>query len=407
MAKKTVQASSSNSSRPQSNSFYKFMAGFLLIISCLAITAYTSIHWVERQVLNTDNWVTLVAPVPKDPEVSKALGSYIADKIFTSVPVEQKVAEALPEQAAFLAPPLTSQLQKATTEASQKAVSSDAFQSVWIAANRVAMNRLLTNARDTTESSKTKSISIGNQEFTLNLNAGDGVVRQKLETVAPGLFSQQDSSSKISVAANLKAKRERVHQYIRGVDYLNAVLPVLIISTLLGALAFSSYRRRLITIFAGIVSVLALLQLIGMKALRPEILNQVQNTTYRPAVASVYDTMIATYRDNVINILIAAVILLIMGMLVGDNRLSRKLRDLLKLEKVTNSKYMGYWHSTRSFFKKQKYIVWLVIMGLVLTYLAFVADITPRSLTNSLFVFIGLIAAVQILANSPKQLKKS
>ena len=81
----------------------------------------------------------------------------------------------------------------------------------------------------------------------------------------------------------------------------------------MGALAFSKSRRRLFTIFAGIVSALALLQLIGLKALRPELLNEIEKATYKPAVATVYDALTLSFRHSVLVMFFVGVVLLIIG----------------------------------------------------------------------------------------------
>jgi hypothetical protein len=76
------------------------------VVSCLALSAYVVVHWTERQILTTDNWVALVSPLPKEPVVSTALGSFIGSKVFDSAAVEGKVTDALPPKAEFLAGPI-------------------------------------------------------------------------------------------------------------------------------------------------------------------------------------------------------------------------------------------------------------------------------------------------------------
>lgn len=392
-----------DTSQPSTNKFklwtLRSITALLLAISCLGVVAYTSVHWVERQILNTDNWVTFVTPLPKEPAVSKALGSYITDQLFSNVPVEQKVTEALPPKASFLAQPLTSELNKLTNQITVKAVSSDAFQTVWVAANRAAMNHLLTTARATEDGSQPTT---QNQRFHLDLNNSKGIVRQKLGTIAPALFSDVQTNQKdVSVDTNLKAKPERLRQYVRAMDYLNAVLPTLIIAGLLGALALSRNRRRLMSIFAGSTIGLALLQLIGLKALRPEVLNQVQNN-YRPAVAAIYDPLVKSFNHGVFMTIALSLLILLICLLAGKAKWAISFRGLLRVDKISGSKFMAKWRAFRAWIKPRKYYFWLGLVALALVYLAFIATVNARSVTNTTLASLGLIAAVQIIASSPR-----
>src|SRR5579862_9353665 len=120
--------------------------GLLTAIGCAAMFAYTAAHWVERQVLTTDNWVAMVAPLPQVPVVTSALAGYVTTQIFTNIPVEQEIKDALPPRAAFLASPLASQLQTLTNKIATQVLKSDNFETIWTAANRTAMDRLTNNA---------------------------------------------------------------------------------------------------------------------------------------------------------------------------------------------------------------------------------------------------------------------
>src|SRR4051812_38153689 len=91
--------------------------GLLILIGSLGFGVYVAVHWAERQILTPDNWVALVAPLPKQPVVSTALGSYITDQVFSAAEVKQRIEDALPPKAGFLAAPLASQLRTLTTSA--------------------------------------------------------------------------------------------------------------------------------------------------------------------------------------------------------------------------------------------------------------------------------------------------
>ena len=90
--------------------FHGFFMVLFIAVTCLALGAYSIVRWSEHQVLTTDNWVAFVSPLPKQPVVYTALGSYVSAQVFQAASVQQEIANALPPRAAFLASPLTDQL---------------------------------------------------------------------------------------------------------------------------------------------------------------------------------------------------------------------------------------------------------------------------------------------------------
>lgn len=237
----------------------------LAVIACVSIVLFTFIHWIERQVLTTDNWVQTVSTLPSNPVVSTALGSYISEQIYANVPVQQEISNVLPPKAVFLAAPLAGQLKSLITQVTERIVRSNTFTQVWTTANRTAMTTLLTNARSPTPPSNNKV----NQLFTLNLSGVQGAIKNALGSTGlafPAL--QSNSNSLVNVQANLDAKRHQLWSYIRITDYLRAVLPFVIAATMLGALALTYDRRRMLLVFSISVIVLLLLEIIAVKVLR-------------------------------------------------------------------------------------------------------------------------------------------
>src|SRR5579862_2398197 len=117
------------------------MVMLLIFLGCIALVGSTVTHWVEHQILTTNNWVAVVSPIPKQPVVASAISGYVTTQLFANVPVSQEIADALPPKASFLAGPLASQLQSLTNAVTYRVVVSDAFTTVWTTVNRSAMDQ--------------------------------------------------------------------------------------------------------------------------------------------------------------------------------------------------------------------------------------------------------------------------
>ncbi len=107
------------------------VGGLLAILSVLMI-------WVRDELLDTNTWVNTMAPVAASPAVQSAIANDVTTQLFEKADVQTRVKDALPSNAAFLAPPLTNQLRSFTNDAAKRLVASDRFQNLWNEINRRA-----------------------------------------------------------------------------------------------------------------------------------------------------------------------------------------------------------------------------------------------------------------------------
>jgi hypothetical protein len=340
--------------------------------------------------------VATVAPLPQAPVVASALSGYVTAQIFNNVPVQSEIANALPPKAAFLASPLSSQLQTLTTKIANRVITGDGFQNVWVAANRTAMNRLVGNARGQTRPPGSKL----EQKFSLNLNSIKSTLQNKLGTSASVLPALNVNSGKsLAITTDLKAKRERVWSLIRDIDYMSAVMPFVMLAAFLGALALAHDRRRVLLIIAGSSIVLLLLHLISIKALRQSVLDQVKVAGNQPAVGYIYDALTASLKNIVYTWLTFWVIILVVCVVVGPARWATALRKLLHVDHLKDSGFMAGWHTVRAWTHRYIYYLWLAVGVLMLLWLAFAAEVSTRLVSNSILTALALLAIIYIIAH--------
>lgn len=367
----------------------------LTTLGCLAVIAFTVTHWLENHILNTDAWVATVAPLPQEPVVNAALSSYITGQVYSNVNVEQRIQNALPPKASFLAAPLASQLHTLLTQVAKRALASNGFQTVWVSANRLAMSNLVMNARSPNPGQNGKL----NQLFNVNLSGVKATLASRLGTTANAIPALQPQSQKsLTIGANLKTKRERLWQYVRTADFLNIVLPFVVAASFLGTLAFSRDRRKTLLIVSLIVIILLLLEQIGLKAARQNILDQVKNTDYRSAVGYIYDTLTAPLRSYIYSLLVPAVLIVVGCFIASPADWAVRLR-----QRITNFSFIQtafrYWHIGRRSVRQYQYAVWGGIGMLLLIWLAFIGNITVRAVAKDLLVTVALLEIVYIVAH--------
>lgn len=367
----------------------------LATLCCLAASSFVVAYWLEHRVLNTDAWVATVAPLPKEPMVSTALGTYIGDQIFTAVPVEAKISDALPPKAAFLASPLAEQLQSLTAQASQKLVASDGFQTVWISANQLAMDRLLAAARGQPGPIESRL----NERFNLDLRDSAAQLRSALGNTAAALPSLDTSvRTDVMLSTDLNVERSRLRQFVRATDMLAAVLPLVILASFLSLLAITGHRRQTsIAVVLGVITLL-LIELILVKWLRQETLDQVRNPDNLAAIGYIYDTLTAGLKRVITVCLGALFFVLGIFMLSGPSQWARRLRSYVGLDRLNASQPVKRLHGIRQWVRSREHRLWLLVLILILITLALLAHITTYTIINALLLFISFVSFIHIVA---------
>jgi hypothetical protein len=339
----------------------------------ISLLGFMFAHWTDRQVLTTDNWVKIVGPLPKDDTVATALSQYSVERLFTGIDVESKITDALPDKAEFLAPTLTERLETRTQQVTKNLIQSDTFESIWTLANRTAHQKLMDAARsDAPPASRTTN-------YELKLDSFKSRIRERLGKSSDELFTGsagQPAAKDVKLGLNFKTKFETFKKFVKTTDFLNAVLGLLSAAVLLGALVLTLRRRRLLMIISLSVLVITLLQLIGINAVRPALLNHIQNEAFRPAAGVVYDSLLSDFRRSAVAVGIISALIFAAAYLTQQKFIKRSKLLSGQLRGLKRSNAYKYWRILRSQAARFKLYISgvIIILGLALMALAFELD---------------------------------
>ncbi len=368
--------------------------GLLVLVGTMSFGIYVVVHWVENQVFTTDNWVANVSPLPKEPVVADALGRVISDQLFESGAIEEVVADALPPRAAFLVGPLTSQLQTATTTAAQKVVASDTFHAIWSGSNRIAMNRVIAKARGETPPLQARV----NERFDVDIGQVADQVRERLGESSMNIPGFGAGANKpIVISADLQAKQQNLHQFVRTIDSLNAILPMLAITCFLGALACAHRRRLTILAINLSVTLFMLIVLIGVKWIRQQTLDQVSNPENLPAVSYIFDSVTGGLRSMIITIIVLMVLLGALVIIAGNAKWTYRIQSFVHLNKIKTSRAAVSWQTIRHWVAQREYYLWLASFLIVLTAFGFFLEVSGHSIINGLLCMLSLFALIHLV----------
>src|ERR1700742_5304990 len=139
--------------------------GLIVLGALFAFLSVFSI-WVERQALDTSEWVKTSGRLIRNQTIRAALGEYLVEQLYENVDVEKKVEEALPNDVKELAGPAASGLRQVAGPGVEKVLETGTAQSLWETANRTAHEQLLAVLEN-----KKEAVSTANGEVKLNLGS--------------------------------------------------------------------------------------------------------------------------------------------------------------------------------------------------------------------------------------------
>jgi hypothetical protein len=325
-------------------------AAVLIAVTALALVTSVVGVWAATTVLNTDRWVAAVAPLPQNPQVSAAVADYATTQVFQAIDVEGRLREVLPPQAAFVAGPVTGQVREAVRKTVNNVLRSDRFTAIWTELNRRAHQRALAIINGDSDVLITRQ-----DRVEIDLLPLINQVLRELSLQLPTLFGKQISLPDLSSGAipdNLRARvqeqlgvtlppnfaqftvydsgqlwaaQQAVAQAKRGV-VLYVVGAVVL---LLLALLISPGRRRTLLQLGLWLVVAAVAVTAVLRAVRGQLLNEVQAGLYRDGVAAALTSVFGPLRTRGTQLIWIGVVLAVVMYLIGPGRGATWLRRQL------------------------------------------------------------------------------
>ena len=141
--------------RPPRQRWRSVVASLLIVIGCILAPLSVVSVWARSLVTDTDQYVTTVAPLARDPAIQNAVADKVTAEILDKLDVQavtKQVVDALAArglppavagQLQSLSGPLASGVESFTRGKVDEVVASDAFADAWVSANRRAHQALV------------------------------------------------------------------------------------------------------------------------------------------------------------------------------------------------------------------------------------------------------------------------
>ncbi|WP_229377963.1 hypothetical protein [Streptomyces sp. VRA16 Mangrove soil] len=320
-----------------------------VLIALVAVVGVTSVVgvWGARTTLNTDRWVATVGPLPQEPDVNKAVSTYLTDQIFDQLDVQARLTQALPPRATFLAGPVSGSVHDFMQKSVSQLLATDQFEAIWRATNRLAHERIVALLEK-----KNKNVQVSGDTVTLNLLPMVNNMLNSLEQQLPSLFGKKLDLPTLKSGEIPPGLHDRIEKAL-GVQlpddfgqirlynrhtlgqlqqsvlvFKRALVGLLIAVPVLLALALwaaPDRRRTLLQLGVWLVVTVTVLTTV-LRAVRRQLLGQVPEGVYRDGLQAALWTVFTTLRDRGDQLLWFGVGLAALMYLIGPGRLPRALR---------------------------------------------------------------------------------
>jgi len=298
----------------------RIVAALLVIGTLIAFLAVFSI-WVNRQALDTDNWVDTSGKLLRNDEIRAQLSNYIADELFANVEVQAELEKTLPPRLAPLAGPAAGALHQLAPQVAERALATSRAESLWADANRTAHETLLKILND-----EGSAVSTANGEVTLDLaslvsdSGGRLGIAGKLASKVPPDAAQLTilKSDQLSMAQDASSL----------VRHLPIVLTLLALFLYGLAIYLAGPRRRQALRSVGFGFVVAgLLSLLLRRIAEGSVTDALARTdAVRPAVEAVWDIGTSLLVTVAVSAITFGILVVIAAWIAGPTRIATNLR---------------------------------------------------------------------------------
>ncbi len=218
--------------------------GLVILGSVLAFLSVFAI-WVERQALNTDDWVNTSDRLLQNATIRSAVGEYLVDQLYENVDVEKELEEILPGDTKELAGPAAGGLRQVAGQGAEKVLETSTAQTLWEDANRTTHEQLLAVLENRKEAVSTENgnVSLNLGDLLKNLADQEGIGQGLAEQLPPDAGQIEIlRSDQLKTAQNIAVG-------IKGLALLLSLLTFLAF----GAAIYLSRDGRWVTVlFSGI-----------------------------------------------------------------------------------------------------------------------------------------------------------
>jgi hypothetical protein len=291
-----------------------------------SVLAFLSVFaiWIERQALNTDDWVATSGKLLQNQTIRTAVSNYLVDQLYENVNVHKELEKILPGEAKELAGPAAGGLRQIAGTGAEKVLESSTAHELWEDSNRAMHEQLLAVLEN-----KKEAVSTAEGNVTLNLGS-------LLTNLASQIGIGESLAEKLPPDAGqiqiLKSDQLKTAQNIAvAVKGLALLLSILTFAAFGAAIYFSRDGRWVTVLLSGVGLVAAGFAAVVFRHVAGGIVvgQLVQNDSVKPAGEAVWSIGTSLMTSIATTVIVVGVLFLAAGWLASPTSGARGVRRFL------------------------------------------------------------------------------
>ena len=296
----------------------------LIVLATIVGIGATLNSWIDRQALDTDQWVSATDEMLADEDIRGALSIYLTAELFSTVDVAGELEALLPGPTSQLAGPIAASLQSNAVGLVDQLLASDRFGGLWATVNRAAHTAFVTVANG----DDIGSMSTAGGAFVVDLRALLVELADRLGL--PGGAVERIPADAGQLVVFESEQVDALQQLVRVVDLLSIYLFVLVV-LLYGAAVFWARDRRIALRNVGTAVVVgSFLLLVAQRVtINVSVDELARAQSSRAAVDSIVSIATGLLNELAWAWLAIGVVVLAYAVLVGPSRVAVAVRQLI------------------------------------------------------------------------------
>jgi hypothetical protein len=296
----------------------------LIVLATIVGMGATLNSWIDRQALDTDQWVSVSDEMLADDDVRAALSVYLVGELFGSVDVAGELESLLPGASAQLAGPIAATLQSNAVGLIDQALGTERFATLWTTVNRTAHTAFVRVVRG----DDGELVSTSGGAFVVDL-------RELLVQVAdrlglPGTVIDRIPESAGQLVVFESDQLDAAQQAVRVIEALSVLLFVLVVVLYVAAVLLALDRRVALRNVGAAIVVGSLLLLVAQRiTIELSVDELARAESGRDAVEAIVSIATGLLNELAWAWLAIGVVVVVYAILIGPSRTATRARALL------------------------------------------------------------------------------
>ncbi|HVO53338.1 MAG TPA: hypothetical protein VMT37_02890 [Solirubrobacterales bacterium] len=297
----------------------RWALALVVLGTILTFAAIFSI-WVNRQALNTDNWVDTSTRLIQNEEVRDQLANYLATQLFAHADVSGELEEALPPRLAPLASAAAGGLEQLAPQVAERLFATPKFQELWEAANRKAHESLLKvlNGGSSAVSTENGEVKLQLEPVLEEIGEGSGLGEALVSKLPP------EAGEITILKSNELSLAQEVAKILRKLPIALTLAALLCF----GFAVFLSPRRRETLRAVGLAFMIAGLLSLGLRGFAGTYVvgGLSKTTSVEPAVEAVWSISTSELVTIATSAFVFGLLVVIAAVLAGPSKAAASIR---------------------------------------------------------------------------------